>query len=67
MKKTKDWKYCIIDWLKLINQLVLEKNILENTKTKWKWYTKKDYIEYFNRLEKLLKEIDPSCIMIYWN
>jgi hypothetical protein len=67
MKKTNDWKYCIIDWLKMINQLVLEKNILENTKTKWKWYTKKDYIEYFNRLEKLLNEIDNTCIMIYWN
>ena len=67
MKKTSDWKYCIIDWLKMINQLVLEKNILENTKTKWKWYTKKDYIGYFNRLEKLLNEIDNTCIMIYWN
>lgn len=37
MKKTNDWKYCIIDWLKMINQLVLEKNILENTKTKKAW------------------------------
>lgn len=67
MKKTNDWKYCIIDWLKMINQLVLEKNLLENVKTKWKWYTKKDYIRYFNRLENLLKEIDNTCIMIYWN
>lgn len=67
MKKTEDGKYCIIDWLKMIDQLVLEKNILENTKTKGKWYTKKDYIEYFNRLEKLLNEIDNNCIMIYWN
>lgn len=67
MKKTSDWKYCIIDWLKMINQLVLEKNLLENVKTKWKWYTKKDYIKYFNRLENLLNEIDNTCIMIYWN
>lgn len=67
MKKTSDWKYCIIDWLKMINQLVLEKNLLENVKTKWKWYTKKDYIRYFNRLENLLNEIDNTCIMIYWN
>ena len=76
MKKTNDWKYCIIDWLKMINQLVLEKNILENTKTKWKWYTKKDYTiidkdELFSFLDWYLfvntNEIDNTCIMIYWN
>jgi hypothetical protein len=64
MKTTKDWKYCIIDWLNLINQLVLEKRLLENTK---KWYTKKDYIKYFDRLEKILNNIDNTCIKIYWN
>jgi hypothetical protein len=64
MKTTKDWKYCIIDWLKLINQLVLEKRLLENTK---KWYTKKDYIKYFTRLENILNNIDNTCIKIYWN
>ena len=64
MKTTKDWKYCIIDWLKLIDQLTLEKRLLENTK---KWYTKKDYIKYFTRLEKILNNIDHTCIKIYWN
>lgn len=64
MKTTNDWKYCIIDWLKLIDQLVLEKRLLENTK---KWYTKKDYIKYFTRLENILNNIDNTCIKTYWN
>lgn len=64
MKTTKDWKYCIIDWLKLIDQLVLEKRLLENPK---KWYTKKDYIKYFTRLENILNNIDNTCIKTYWN
>lgn len=62
--KTKDWKYCIIDWLKLIDQLILEKRLLENPK---KWYTKKDYIKYFARLENILNNIDHTCIKTYWN
>ena len=64
MKTTKDWKYCIIDWLKLIDQLILEKRLLENPK---KWYTKKDYIKYFDRLENILNNIDNTCIKTYWN
>ena len=64
MKTTKDWKYCIIDWLKLIDQLVLEKRLLEKKK---KWYTKKDYIKYFTRLENILNNIDNTCIKTYWN